>query len=65
MTVISVTRGYPADRAGIKPGDQIVYGTMNLRARLNAILASPNEPNEQLTFALRRAAAFARSASRR
>lgn len=55
VTVISITRGYPADRAGIKPGDQIVYGTMNLRARLNAILASPDEPYERMTFALRRA----------
>ena len=53
VTVIAVEPGLPASRAGIVPGDRIVYETLSLPGRLNANLNSTIEPGTSLTFELR------------
>jgi hypothetical protein len=37
-TVISVTPGYPVDKAGIRPGDRIDFAHLSLMGRVNTIL---------------------------
>jgi len=55
VTVITVTPGYPAQRAGIVPGDRIVYATLPLRGRFNTIFVTPLRPGEALSFDLEHA----------
>ena len=50
VTVLSVTPHYPATRAGIRPGDRIIYRTLSLRARLNTTFQTPLEPGDRITF---------------
>jgi hypothetical protein len=50
---MAVEQGLPASRAGIVPGDRIVYETLSLPGRLNAILNSTMSPEISLTFQLR------------
>jgi hypothetical protein len=51
-TVISVTPGLPAERAGIVAGDHIVYETMPLLGRLNTVLATTVHPGATLSFSI-------------
>ena len=51
-TIISVTPGLPAERAGIVAGDHIVYETMPLLGRLNTVLATTVRPGAVLSFSL-------------
>jgi hypothetical protein len=37
-TITSVTPGYPAEKAGIRAGDVVDYGSLNLLGRLNTVL---------------------------
>ena len=52
VTVISVLPGDPAQRAGIVPGDRIVYQTMPLLGRLNTIFVTPVQPGARIAFSI-------------
>jgi hypothetical protein len=53
VTIIAVEPGFPAARAGIVPGDRIVYENLALSGRLNAILNWTVSPNSALSLEVR------------
>src|SRR5580700_12197882 len=48
-TITSVTPGYPADKAGIRAGDVVDYGSLNLLGRINTVLPQAVSAGAPLT----------------
>jgi hypothetical protein len=49
VTVTSVTPGYPAFKAGIRPGDVVDYGSLSLLGRINTVVPQAVAAGEPLT----------------
>lgn len=55
VTVVSVEPGLPAQRAGLRPGDRLVYESVPRVARLNTILNEPVALGDTLRLNIERA----------
>lgn len=55
VTVVSVEPGLPAQRAGLRPGDKLVYDSVPRVVRLNTILNEPVAPGDTVRLDVERA----------